>query len=602
MENYTGKVIDGRYEIISLIGVGGMSNVYKAVDKQTGAEVAIKFLKEEFFENEELVRRFKNESKAISLLNHDCIIKVLDFNITDSEKYLVVEYIKGVTLKEFIENRGKLTWEETMVFANIILGALGHAHENGVVHRDLKPQNIMLTREGELKIMDFGIARLSTASQRTATDKAIGSVHYISPEQVRGQNTDNRSDIYSIGIMMYEMLTGKLPFQSETAVSVALQQLSEEATPISQLVQDVPKGMEQIVMKAIAKEPENRYQSAQEMRDDLHKLKENPAVVFAYGANGADDATQTVMVDTMAKKKKTGKVKTKKKRLLLPIMAGLAAAFMISAVVGIYFIFKMSGNELLSRQPDVQMPSFIGMTESQVKNSEYNFIYEVEYQYNDEYEKDVVFSQTPKSPRTVKEGSTVKLKVSKGLMTSEMPDLRNFTRAEAQKVLEGMGVNISVDTIDTKDVVDGSVVKTDPEMGTIVTSGSTVTIYIAIDQEKNIREVPNVVGSVDLATARRAITAAGLRVASFTTAESFDPVGTVIAQTPEAGTELPAGGSVILVVSSGPPKCPDCGSIEHTVHPECEFCGTKEHLTEEHPCEYCEEEGHDLEECEKAPT
>ena len=187
-------------------------------------------------------------------------------------------------------------------------------------------------------------------------------------------------------------------------------------------------------------------------------------------------------------------------------------------------------------------------------------------------------------------------------MTSEMPDLRNFTRAEAQKVLEGMGVNISVDTIDTKDVVDGSVVKTDPEMGTIVTSGSTVTIYIAIDQEKNIREVPNVVGSVDLATARRAITAAGLRVASFTTAESFDPVGTVIAQTPDAGTELPAGGSVILVVSSGPPKCPDCGSIEHTVHPECEFCGTKEHLTEEHPCEYCEEEGHDLEECEKAPT
>ena len=270
MENYIGKIIDNRYEVLSLVGVGGMSNVYKAVDRQTGAEVAIKFLKEEFFENEELVRRFKNESKAISLLSHECIIKVLDFNITDSEKYLVVEYINGVTLKEFIDNRGKLTWEETLVFSNIILGALGHAHENGVVHRDLKPQNIMLTRDGQLKIMDFGIARLATANQRTVTDKAIGSVHYISPEQVRGQSTDKRSDIYSIGIMMYEMITGKLPFQSETAVSVALQQLSDSAQPVSELVADVPKGLEQIIMKAIEKDPDKRYQSAGEMRKDLH--------------------------------------------------------------------------------------------------------------------------------------------------------------------------------------------------------------------------------------------------------------------------------------------------------------------------------------------
>ena len=595
MENYIGKIIDNRYEIISLIGVGGMSNVYKAVDKQSGQEVAVKFLKEEFFENEELVRRFKNESKAISLLNHECIIKVLDFNITDSEKYLVVEYIKGVTLKEFIENRGKLTWEETLVFANIILGALGHAHENGVIHRDLKPQNIMLTREGELKIMDFGIARLSTANQRTVTDKAIGSVHYISPEQVRGQSTDNRSDIYSIGIMMYEMLTGKLPFQSETAVSVALQQLSEEAPPISTYADGVPKGMEQIIMKAIAKEPEDRYQSAAEMRADLQGLKANPAIVFDHGKKVADDQTKTVMVNTMAKKK-TSRVKVKKgKRLLLPIMAGLAAAFMISAVVAITFIFKMSGNSLLSNQPEIELPSFVGMTESQVKQSGYNLKFEYEYQYNDEYEKDIVFAQTPKAPRTVKENSTVTLKVSKGVMTSEMPELKNFTRAEAQKILEEMGVNIAVDTIETKDVVDGNVVKTSPEAGELVTSGSTVTIYIAIDQEKNTREVPNVVGSADLATARRAITAAGLRVENYTQAESFDPVGTVIAQSPAAGSELQAGGGVTLVISSGPPKCPDCGSTDHTVHPTCPVCGSKSHTVHPKECDVCGKEGHESE-------
>ncbi|MEG2082303.1 MAG: protein kinase, partial [Oscillospiraceae bacterium] len=280
MENYIGKTIDNRYDVISLIGVGGMSNVYKAVDKQTGKEVAIKFLKEEFFENPELVRRFKNESKAISLLSHDCIIKVLDVNITDAEKYLVIEYIEGITLKDFIESRGRLDWKEALIFASVILNGVGHAHEHGIIHRDLKPQNIMLTREGQLKIMDFGIARLSTASQKTVTDKAIGSVHYISPEQVKGQNTDNRSDLYSVGIMMYEMLTGTLPFQSETAVSVALQQLSDTAKSPRELVPEIPKGMEQIVMRAIEKDPQDRYQTAQAMAADLKTLKENPSATF----------------------------------------------------------------------------------------------------------------------------------------------------------------------------------------------------------------------------------------------------------------------------------------------------------------------------------
>ena len=209
--NYIGKLLDGRYEILSLIGVGGMSNVYKAIDKKTGATVAVKFLKQEFYTNEELVRRFKNESKAISLLNSPNIIKVIDINMSDEEKYIVVEYIDGITLKQYMENRKVLSRQETVIFTATILKAMAHAHENGIIHRDLKPQNIMILRDGTLKIMDFGIARLSTANQHTVADKAIGSVHYISPEQVRGKESDARSDIYSIGIMMYEMLTGPLP-------------------------------------------------------------------------------------------------------------------------------------------------------------------------------------------------------------------------------------------------------------------------------------------------------------------------------------------------------------------------------------------------------
>ena len=577
MENYIGKIIDNRYEVLSLVGVGGMSNVYKAVDKRTGAEVAIKFLKEEFFENEELVRRFKNESKAISLLNHECIIKVLDFNITDSEKYLVVEYINGVTLKEFIENRGKLTWEETLVFANIILGALGHAHENGVVHRDLKPQNIMLTRDGQLKIMDFGIARLATANQRTVTDKAIGSVHYISPEQVRGQSTDKRSDIYSIGIMMYEMLTGKLPFHSETAVSVALQQLSDAAQPVSELVDGVPKGMEQIVMKAIEKDPDKRYQSAADMRKDLQKIKENRNYVLEDEAENLAE-TKTVMVNAMPKNK-TSKVKVKKgKKLLLPVLAGIATAFAISAVVAIYFIFKLSGNPLLSNKPDVELPNFVGMTESEVKSSDYKFKYEIEYIYNDEYDKDTVFSQSPKAPRTVKENSTVKLKVSKGVMTSEMPDLKNYTRSEAQKILAALGVDVAVETEDTKSVPNGNIIRTDPEAGTIITSGSLVTIYVAIDQELR----------TNIETAKKAITAAGMRVGALTYKESHEPEGTIIGQSPEGGKEAAIGTSITLIISEGPPECEYCGSDEHETddHPRCEVCGSKKHT--EHPtCPDC---------------
>ncbi|MEG2192421.1 MAG: protein kinase [Oscillospiraceae bacterium] len=430
--NYIGRRLDERYEIVSLIGVGGMSNVYKAIDLQSSTVVAIKVLKQEFFDNDELVRRFKNESKAISLLNNPNIIKVLDVNITEKEKYIVVEYIDGITLKEYIENRKVLTWQETIQFTGTILSAIGHAHENGIIHRDLKPQNVMLLRDGTLKIMDFGIARLSTANQKTVTDKAIGSVHYISPEQVRGKNTDSRSDIYSIGIMMYEMLTGTLPFKSETAVSVAMQQLSDIAVRPTQIVPSIPQGLEQIVIKAISKDADKRYQTASEMLRDLNEFKTNPAIIFDYADE--NEKTQAVTVDKVASKKPTKKVKVKRGfRLTLPVLAGVAAAFALSAVVAIIMIFSFSGNPLFSNQQEVELPSFVGMTEQQVKDAGYKFKYNIEYVYSADYEEGTVFSQAPKPPKTVKEKGTVKLKVSKGAQTSQLPDLANYTRSEAEK-------------------------------------------------------------------------------------------------------------------------------------------------------------------------
>ena len=375
--NYIGKLLDGRYEILSLIGVGGMSNVYKAIDKKTGATVAVKFLKQEFYTNEELVRRFKNESKAISLLNSPNIIKVIDINMSDEEKYIVVEYIDGITLKQYMENRKVLSRQETVIFTATILKAMAHAHENGIIHRDLKPQNIMILRDGTLKIMDFGIARLSTANQHTVTDKAIGSVHYISPEQVRGKESDARSDIYSIGIMMYEMLTGTLPFVSDTAVSVAMKQVSDIAKKPSEIVDTIPKGLEQIVMKAIEKCPADRYQTAEEMIADLDKFKANPDIDFHYD-DLQNEKTQFVAVD---KVNKTKSKKTKVRKGIkggLPVMAGVARAFLLVSLISCYMIFKLSGNPLLTRRRDVELPNFVGMNESKVKNAGYGFKYNFE--------------------------------------------------------------------------------------------------------------------------------------------------------------------------------------------------------------------------------
>ena len=230
MDNLIGKRLDGRYLIGNLIGVGGMANVYRGKDTKTGNAVAVKILKEEFLDNEELVRRFKNESKAISILDHPNIVKVYDVSVTDKLQYIVMEYVDGITLKEYLKQRGgPLTWKEAVHFATQVLSALHHAHSKGIIHRDVKPQNIMLLADGSIKMMDFGIARLSRAQSQTVSDKAIGSVHYISPEQAKGDRTDARTDIYSVGIMLYEMLSGKLPFDGDGAVSIAIMQIADKA-------------------------------------------------------------------------------------------------------------------------------------------------------------------------------------------------------------------------------------------------------------------------------------------------------------------------------------------------------------------------------------
>ena len=457
MDELIGKKLEGRYLLESLVGVGGMANVYKGRDLKTDAVVAVKILREEFSQNTELVRRFKNESKAISILDHPNIVKVFDVSVTDRLQFIVMEYIDGITLKEYMNRRGgPLTWKEVVHFCQQVLDALDHAHQKGVVHRDIKPQNIMLLADGRVKIMDFGIARFSRAEYQDTSEKAIGSVHYISPEQAKGDVTDAKADIYSMGVMMYEMLSGKLPFESDSAVSVAIKQIADTAAPLSEVAPDVPKALQDITARAMAKDPARRYPSARAMLNDLEEFKKNPSIRFEYEYMTEDSPAR--YIDKVVKQssngpsgrrtpssqgprkaqapssgsKSGGPRKSRRKVGVLPILAGMAAAFALGSAILCYLIFANSTNPLFSNKKDVELPDFTGMQWETVKDQYSGQLTLVaEQEYNAQYEEGVIYYQSPRGPRTVKEGQKVTVKVSLGTLYVNVPDVTQWKIADA---------------------------------------------------------------------------------------------------------------------------------------------------------------------------
>lgn len=561
MDKYIGKRLDGRYEIRELIGVGGMAYVYCAYDSIDEREVAVKILKDEYLTNEEFTRRFKNESKAIAILSHPNIVKVLDVSFGDKIQYIVMEYIDGISLKEYIEQQ-RVTWQEAVYFVQQILRALQHAHDKGIVHRDIKPQNIMLLADGTIKVTDFGIARFSRTDVRTDhTNKAIGSVHYISPEQARGALTDEKSDIYSVGVMLYEMLTGSLPFEADNAVSVAIMQLQSQAKKPTEINPDIPEGLEEITMKAMQKNPEKRYQSAAEMLQDIQEFKQNPSIHFAY--TYLTDENPTRYVDAITSIKGTSRPSVtdakpiEKQKFLFskPFWLAVAAGAIFLTLV-ILGIVAISNNWLFGGKgkDTLVVPNFVGKKYDDLSADNFKEFADVslEYEFNNDYEKGYVVAQDPAANKHVKAKTKVlTLTISKGAQEIELPEI-NGTQPEAQimsrlksLLLEPQKVEASSD-----EVAVGNVIKITPAE-TPVVKGTIVYVYVSTGvKEPDPVTLDDVVGSQKDDAIKR-LTEQGFTASVGKEKNSEKPAGTVLEQSPAAGESLKPGTAVSLVVSSG---------------------------------------------------
>lgn len=582
MDKYIGKRLDGRYEIHEILGVGGMAYVYKAYDNIEKRWVAIKILKEELAGNSDFLRRFRNESKAIAVLSHPNIVKVYDVSFGDRIQYIVMEYIDGITLKQYIEQQGEIKWREALYFTVQILRALQHAHEKGIIHRDIKPQNIMLLEDGTIKVTDFGIARFSQAETQTMTDKAIGSVHYIAPEQARGGYINDKADIYSVGVMLYEMLTGQLPFVADNAVSVAIMQMQAEPTPPSRINPSIPKGLEEITMHAMEKNPAQRFPSAADMLEDVERFRRNPEIVFHYGeqvdrayAGTSADIYGNVQQNAAPQKYNDNyeyeeeyvrsQNSNRASKIIVGIVAAVVFVAIVAAIVGVSSLINRanSGSGFLSFLPgfstssttsdEIVLPNFVGkIYASDIEsNSEYaDLTFEITYGNVPSKQPGEVLHQTPAAGMTVKKGKTVSLTVNGEAEQVVVEDVKGYKQQDAYDALKALNLSPKIQAVADDDTAVGYVVKTDPAAGSTVSTGTTVTIYVSSGPSTESAVIPNIVG-YQYSAAKEELEAAGFVVTAEYDDESDKDENTVLSVSPDEGEKAKKGSVVTVTVSSG---------------------------------------------------
>ena len=551
-----GKYVSGRYEILEKVGNGGMATVYKAKDKVLNRFVAVKVLKEEFTTDEEFIRRFNIEAQSAAGLTHPNIVSVYDVGEEDGIYYIVMELIQGKTLKQIINEEGKLPWKWSINIAIQIASALEAAHKNKIVHRDIKPHNIIITEDGVAKVTDFGIAKAVSNSTITAFGTTIGSVHYFSPEHARGGFTDAKSDLYSLGVVMYEMLTGRVPFDADTPVSIALKHMQEKPIEPIKLNPSMPLALNQIIMKAMQKEPSSRYQSATEMLKDLSLALKNPEGNFIEGVDSEENYEKKLntIVDESSegnkknKKKKEGIFKKYPKLKILVLIIAFIIIFIASLL-----ITKAAMDA--GTPKDIQIPELIGLTEDEVKEKlkDTKLTYEISGEdYSAEYEAGKIMLQEPayRANYTVKENTKIMLTVSKGTEMTVVPKIAGETSYEAavEKLTEAKLKAEKIEETNEK-IPAGTVIKQEPDANTEITAGETVKVYVSLGSGKEQVAVPYLIGKTE-ENAKKELESSKLKVEEIIYEEDRTKTdGTVLKQSIEVGEVVEEGTAIRLTVN-----------------------------------------------------
>ena len=553
-DKYIGQLLDDRYEIQSVIGEGGMSMVYKALDRRLNRHVAVKIMRDDMAADEAFRSTFCSEAHAVAMLSNPNIVAVYDVSHNDDIEYIVMELVDGITLRQYMDKRGALAWREVLHFTRQIARALAHAHERGIIHRDIKPQNIMMLRDGTVKVEDFGIAALENEVQES-DGQAIGSIHYIAPEQARGELPDARSDLYSLGIVMYEMLTGKKPYVGDSIGEIAIQHMNTEPVPPHELVPDVPDELERITLKAMRADIGERYQSAGELLEDLdafaqeqlkaaqpqEKAMENPDVIPIRSVSELD--------------KRRFQLRHRRARRVTYLMGTFGALAL--CVLLFVFMWDFWLGEVFSPAERISLPNFVGSDyQTVVNNAElatlYNF--DVVYVINTETESGTILSQNPDPGRSMMitpDGIKVELSVSTGVVFSAVPDVINLDYREAKNRLQQAGFVVDIENETSATVTKDFVITTSPSAGEQMSSGSTVYVTVSSGPQISYVRMPNVIGLSEEAAIAK-LENAGLSYGGSDRATSDVDAGTVIGQSAEAFTEVEEHTKIYFRVSSGP--------------------------------------------------
>ena len=595
MDQYIGKLLDNRYEIMEQIGMGGMARVFRALDHRLNRQVAVKILREDLAEDAELRRRFHEESQAVAMLSHPNIVAVYDVSRSSDLEYIVMELIDGITLKQYMQKKGnKLNWREALHFITQIVKALGHAHSRGIIHRDIKPHNIMVLRDGSVKVADFGIARVASGGHSTLTQEALGSVHYISPEQARGSHIDARSDLYSAGVVLYEMITGRLPFEGDTPVSVAIQHINSIPLSPREIDPAIPEALEAITMKAMAPDPDNRYLSADDMLADLEEFRKNPNINFDYNVSGfqddEDDVDKTQVLPTAASISRVGNRNREPERAQnrgrsnpppryrereedeeeyddgprrpnWPIIGAVAAILVfVAALLFIMFSTAFSGS-LGAQTQNVRVPPVTGylFSEAQANTELLNGFTLVQ---GEEVESDqpagTILQQDPNANDFVSgDNMTITVTVSSGQAEEiKMPDLEGQTLSQALGTLDDLNLGLEYDynsrTSYHDTIPKDSVISTYPTEGTVLHEGQQIILEMSLGpEEPETVKVITLVGMPE-EDALQAITDMGLNVGQVQRLPNSDqPEGYVWYQSIAADTAVEPGTSIDIFVSTG---------------------------------------------------